>query len=938
MSDHQLDEEKIFHVARGIESEEVRSTYLAQICAGDQALRDRVDALLKANEQQQALLNSNIGFESTFEFTGVTEAPGEQIGRYKLLQKIGEGGFGVVYLAEQSRPVRRKVALKVIKPGMDTHSVVARFEAERQALALMDHANIAKVLDGGATESGRPYFVMELVKGVPITDFCDENKFTLRQRLQLFTDVCRAIQHAHQKGIIHRDIKPSNVLVTLHDGKPVPKVIDFGVAKAVSQQLTEKTLFTAHGQMIGTPQYMSPEQAEMSGLDVDTRSDIYSLGILLYELLTGVTPLDPEQIRSTAFAELQRLIREDEPLQPSRRYSTLGDQSASIATQRKTDPQKLGTILRGELDWIVMKTLDKDRNRRYETPDALAKDVENYLSGDTVNACPPSTVYRIQKFVRRYKSLLLTSTAITLLLLVSTVVSTTQYFKAVQAQRESEIKRRELEQVRRQEAIDNAFTLAASEHTEQDQRKIANDYIDKIELPEHDRQILRGLLDAHIANLNGNPLKAIEILEDLSPNESSGYDIIIQANLANAHLEAGDYWRYFEFPVVHGSVTPNTPYEKLFVGAALFWLDFELSVKYLDDAVEQTPSPLGFTYRARTKSLWAETLRGTEERKQDCINMMDDAVQDVEIARYLLRSRGARSSGRSIAPVIETVHMTTLMHAYDVYLLFGLKEKAKHAMSLASDVFQKTFSVSDKKLTYLRAWKGFYLLRHAKILEDEGDSDKAKTEREAGIALLESTAVFGNAMITEKIMDLQATDAVEAERLRLKTLLELEGKMDFMSIAYLHAIDPDPVAGRRKTVEMLEAINHELSIREVIEVCRVHILLGDLDSCREFASKHLASKAFQQYPYALEALRFFAGETTAAEYVLQGKGRGAEGFRILMESMLHLANGDRPQAIESLNQQMKHGLFGTPQFIYSRAILKRLDAEKPWPTWWEEKR
>ena len=334
--------------------------------------RERVEALLGVHEKEQTLLSSQAGFEPNVAIPATeklgsspaTEKVGTQIGRYKLLQKIGEGGFGVVYLAEQSRPVRRKVALKIIKPGMDTNTIVARFEAERQALALMDHTNIAKIFDGGATDSGRSYFVMELVKGLPITSFCDENEFTIRQRLQLFGSVCRAIQHAHQKGVVHRDIKPSNVLVTLHDGKPVAKVIDFGVSKAISKQLTEKTLFTAHGQMIGTPQYMSPEQAEMSGLDVDTRSDIYSLGILMYELLTGWTPLDPSRIQGTAYLELQRMIREDEPMHPSRRCSTQGEQSSTIAARRKMDPRKLGLALRGELDWIVMK----DARERPEPP------------------------------------------------------------------------------------------------------------------------------------------------------------------------------------------------------------------------------------------------------------------------------------------------------------------------------------------------------------------------------------------------------------------------------------------------------------------------------------------------------------------------------------------------------------------------------------------
>ncbi len=344
---------------------------------------------------------SNSSEASTVIAAAITEKPSTVIGRYKLLELIGEGGFGSVFMAEQREPVKRRVALKIIKLGMDTRQVIARFEAERQALAMMDHPNIAKVLDAGATDTGRPYFVMELVRGVPILEYCDTEKLDTKSRLELFISVCNAIQHAHQKGIIHRDIKPSNVLVTLHDGKPVVKVIDFGIAKATNFELTERTLFTQHRQMIGTPAYMSPEQAEMSGLDIDTRSDVYSLGVLLYELLTGTTPFDTKELLEKGYAEMMRIIREVEPHKPSTRLSTLGDTATRTAQLRHTDIRKLGAILRGDLDWIVMKCLEKDRSRRYDTANALAVDVQNHLSGEPVVAAPPSAAYRLRKFVRR---------------------------------------------------------------------------------------------------------------------------------------------------------------------------------------------------------------------------------------------------------------------------------------------------------------------------------------------------------------------------------------------------------------------------------------------------------------------------------------------------------------------------------------------------------
>jgi len=399
----------------------------------------------------------------TLDFATSTEQVGATIGRYRLLEQIGEGGFGVVYMAEQQQPVRRKVALKVIKPGIDSRQVIARFEAERQALALMDHENIAKVLDGGATDSGRPYFVMELVRGVPITTFCDKNQLSSRERLELFVKVCRAVQHAHTKGVIHRDIKPTNVLVTLHEGAGVPKVIDFGVAKATGQQLTDKTLFTQFAQMVGTPLYMSPEQAEMTSIDVDTRSDIYSLGVLLYELLTGTTPLDQKRLQQAAFDEVRRLIREEEPPRPSTRLSTMSGEALSVsASLRGSDPKQLGKLMRGELDWIVMKALDKERARRYETATALARDVERYLHDEPVEACPPSALYRFRKFARRQKTGLVIATVLTLALLVVLGVVAGSIGWAVR------------DRASRQAAIEGEVDLALKEATRlQAQRKYA---------------------------------------------------------------------------------------------------------------------------------------------------------------------------------------------------------------------------------------------------------------------------------------------------------------------------------------------------------------------------------------------------------------------------------------------------------------------------------
>ncbi|MCH8343263.1 MAG: protein kinase [Planctomycetes bacterium] len=552
--------EQVFHEARAIESPSERDGYLRGACGNDAALRAKVEALLQADAEAGSFLAS-AGDEGNATIVAAPhEQAGAMIGRYKLLQPIGEGGFGAVWMAEQKKPVKRRVALKIIKLGMDTKQVIARFEAERQALAMMAHPNIATVLDAGATETGRPYFVMELVKGIPITEYCDQNHLTVHQRLDLFKLVCAAVQHAHQKGIIHRDIKPSNVLVTLHDGQPVPKVIDFGIAKATNAELTEKTLFTEHRQMVGTPQYMSPEQAEMSGLDIDTRSDIYALGVLLYELLTGTTPFDPKRLREAGLNEIQRIIREEEPHKPSTRLSSLslegegrgegdlpsppgrgaggeGDRESSVAAiaqHRRADPRTLIRDLRGDLDWIIMKALEKDRTRRYDTAAGFAADVQRHLDDEPVVAGPPSATYRLSKFVRRNRTGVMTACAVLALLLAGIAGTTWGLFReqaAKQAEsqqrqlaeqaRDAEVKHRQIAEEKTTEAQDNLKLAQAQEQKANASRDEAEKQKQQAEQASHEarQQSYLASIRGAQASIQANDVRYAGALLDQAPAE-----------------------------------------------------------------------------------------------------------------------------------------------------------------------------------------------------------------------------------------------------------------------------------------------------------------------------------------------------------------------------------------------------------------------------------
>jgi len=492
-----------------------RAAFVQSQCSGDAELEQEVCSLLSAFERAGGFLGSptserapgsaapHIGADRPIRAVNLS---GTAIGPFKLLELLGEGGFGTVYLAEQQRPIRRRVALKILKPGMDSKQVIARFEAERQALAIMDHPNIAKVFDAGTTDDGRPYFVMELVRGSPITAYCDEAKLSPRERLELLVPVCQAVQHAHAKGIIHRDLKPGNVLITMHDGEPVPKVIDFGIAKALSGRIADQTVYTEFRQMIGTPAYMSPEQAEMTGQDIDIRSDVYSLGVLMYELLSGSTPFDTTALAKAGIAEIQRIIREEEPPKPSTRISTAGDRLLAIASCRRTEPKRLGNVVKGELDWIVMRALEKDRRRRYQTADAFAADVRRYLSGEAVQARPASASYKARKFVARNKALVTSIVAITAALLLGLIASSVGFYRAAKdrdravAAEAEQSKLRQFAELAKQDADKSASEARSAEKTEAAARERATKEAARAESMLRFSDLMIGSADPDVTN------------------------------------------------------------------------------------------------------------------------------------------------------------------------------------------------------------------------------------------------------------------------------------------------------------------------------------------------------------------------------------------------------------------------------------------------------
>ena len=874
MNDQQPDEERIFHVARAIAEDQPRNEYLDHVCYGDQCLRERVQALLETYEKEQNFLASNNAVAMTADHAPIRETEGQQIGRYKLLQKIGEGGFGVVFMAEQQRPVKRRVALKIIKPGMDTREVVARFEAERQALAMMDHTNIARVLDGGATDSGRPFFVMELVKGVPITEYCDKNQLSTEERLKLFANVCQAVQHAHQKGIIHRDLKPSNVLVTLADGQPVVKVIDFGVAKATNQQLTEKTLFTAFGQLVGTPQYMSPEQAEMSCLDVDTRSDVYSLGVLLYELLTGTTPLEAKRLRTAGYAEMQRLIREEEPPKPSTRLSTSGDQLTVLAKHRSVAPDKLKRQVRGDLDWIVMKALEKDRNRRFESPADFLQDVTRYLNNEPVESRPPTFRYRTAKYLWRNRTALSIASLVIALLSVGLAGTISQWINARQALREwgNELIDRGLEDAFRGDVEDVEQIVAKGRKN----RVVPEDWC--------------LLLEALAHKFGGSNENGDRILRRAF--KSNPDNLAIKAAFLNTRSEGN--WSHTEWEKLAVSLYADKPsgdfskYEQLLLGWGHVYIDTLRAMDLIREVANERPNwPIAQLFLAQAEAHVAI--------EKDDLELALQAVQRMHKVDRELR-------GNQFSECIKTwtlVVAMALSREHDPGLFEQLREDCKASMAefdldtFAAPIIRGEYhEITNEDLVDAPAfdatdddwWRACcisYFYRH-------GKRDRALEELPDEI----------------RTMPLSATVR--------HSLLAIEGYEDNKQQA---------MAAYRRIMELHDGTNHIKA-----HAMYIPLLFGDQETAREDANKLLVKEDLHDIPFfrARTRIEFLAGRYESAEEFLkqvEGSGLGkCYAFFALGVSCIH---NNPEQAREYFDECTGTNQVFAMEYYLAKALLKR---------------
>ncbi len=905
-----MNELEIFGEAIEIADEKRRANFLQEACGPDVKLKQKVEKLLAAIREDSFLEHgANFSNEEKLSSPANTvphvsdDKVGGTIGPYKILQLLGEGGMGKVFLAEQKTPVKRRVALKLIRQGMNSEAIVARFEAERQAISMMDHPNIARALDAGTTSNGNPYLVMELVKGVPITEFCDERKLSTRERLCLFVPVCQAIHHAHQKGIVHRDLKPSNILVTEYDSKSVPKVVDFGVAKALHQPLTEKTLFTQIGQIIGTLEYMSPEQAKVNELDIDTRSDIYSLGVVLYELITGTTPHDSKQLRNAAWDEMVRIIRLEDPQTPSKRVSS-SQNLPVVAENRHTSPAKLSSYVQGDLDWIVMKALEKNRDRRYETANGLAKDVQRYLEGEPVAACPPSFVYRFKKFSRKYRGVLVSVTSVLAALGLATVFSTVFAIKANHAQREANQNLKELHrsnaelvETRGNEALENALDQLLRGNVEESRKSLEV-------ARTHGADEGKIALFSSTLNFYEGNLDYRDELENASNHLTNS--MAAKILLANTY-RFGPLANLEKFPELDRQIeelTPKTTIDLLLAGQHFALQEPDRAIEYLEELRKTHNSRLAFYELSRvytTKVMEAYDNPNVE----GFLKYADVAFQTMpsnELAgrRYVFAHLAAadhfRSGGRM---ELEEYHVGKAMLA---------------AKSLEDE--HPRASLSHQTLVAVHAYKEEW--------------DEAITHALEANKYLDKSEGYANSVA---LMIRQGrTPNVDncAQHLVFGELLQV--------LAVLHSTGAQAA---RESMQEWEAKNDRpLMPFEIALSFEIKCLLGEPETAVHFADRSTdeapPSLAFREF--VRQHLNNLAGRLNEEEVLPHLKHRAVRQWHYAAQGFKRLGEGKRGEAIRAFEEVEKEGkfvfAFSQPGFT-SRALayLHRLREDPTWPAW-----
>ena len=879
---------EIFADAIGISNSQSRRKFLESACDSDE-LRKSVESLLVDHDRAANFLESPaIEMEPSSKLPPLA-AIGSVIGSYKLLEVIGEGGFGVVYMAEQKKPIRRKVALKVIKPGMDTREVIARFEAERQALAMMDHANIAKVIDAGTTETGRPYFVMELVKGVPITQFCDENRLSNRQRLSLFTDICRAVQHAHQKGVIHRDLKPSNVMATIHNGEPFIKIIDFGVAKAINQELTEKTLFTSYGQLVGTPQYMSPEQAQISSVDVDTRSDVYSLGVLLFELLTGSTPLCPKRLRESGYDEMRRIIREEDSPKPSEHLRVGEHELTDIAEHRSSNPAGMKRFLVGDIDWIVMQSLDKDRDRRYSTAENFADDIQRFLDGEPIEARPPSRIYRISKFVAKNRGTVVASSIVAAALIVGLVATSWALVRVKQEVAHTENAKSQLEQANSQLAIKNkrlrdkflhdAISYAMSPNRELTMRSLS--VAQEAGVSESNCEMVRGIL----ARSEGQLDLAADLLNravDLDPS-----NLAAKCELFGVSWDKGELKEFGRLGSAISDMDPVTAEDFVFKGKAylIMWNHAE-ALELIEQGQKMHPSPL-------FNVIHADALgdAGFEAKNLD---MIKSAYDELVYAQSHLRPDHAGVRATMLFVVCQYVAVAKLEN-----------QKYEQLIKIGDECADVLANSKDPTKQVARA---FYFDDVKEDLDDAKDAWISVVNNSSGDLWRSLYAAF-----------LLRSDGIEEA---LKQFQTLEERSD-VSLAWesvLLALDSDE--RRAKAAAIWERAN-KTALVEKFALINTLVLLGHEEGLQT------VSRTWTKPAWLLPNIDFATGRISERVLCEKSDSEGASDLAHHLIALKSLRDGNREKAMRHLRIVADKWPFSKD--YWARGILREMERRPNWP-------